>query len=267
MALGTGAKIAIGCGCILLLGAVAVVGVVGMGAWWVKDKVTGATGGLEAMAAKAEEIGEYEKKANASPYSPAADGVIPEGRFLKFLETRKRVHGVYERYEADLRELQKKAETSGDKLSPSELWSAGGKLAEVFSEIRLAQMKALAELGMSEEEYRAIQMAVYKTAWASDVEKESGRMPAEAVSESMTEASKGMHDAMREGLEAAQKQGVPGSAKVSDDDVKKLQEGMARLGQDAGRALDVPKANVELFRKHEAEIKKYAMNALAYVGL
>jgi hypothetical protein len=42
---------------------------------------------------------------------------------------------------------------------------------------------------------------------------------------------------------------------------------VARLGQDAGKALDVPKANVELFRRHEAEIKKYAMNALAYVGL
>jgi hypothetical protein len=267
MAMGTGAKIAIGCGCLLLLGAAAVVGVVGMGAWWVKDKVTGAAGGFQTMAAKAEEIGEYEKKANANPYSPAADGVIPEPRFLKFLETRKRVHSVYERYEGDLRDLQQKAETSGDKLSPSDLWSAGGKLAEVFSEIRLAQMKALAELGMSEEEYRAIQMAVYKTAWASDVEKGSGRMPAEAVSQSMTEASKEMEGAMRSGLEAAQKQGVPGSAKVSDEDVRKLQDEMARLGRDAGKALEVPKANVELFRRHEAEIKKYAMNALAYIGL
>jgi hypothetical protein len=267
MAMGTGTKIAIGCGCVLLLGAAAVLGVVGMGAWWVKEKVTESAGGLETMAAKAEEIGSYEKKANANPYSPSADGAIPEDRFLKFLETRKRVHAVYERYDADLRALQTKAETSGDKLTPSDLWSVGGKVAEIFSEIRLAQMKALAELGMSEEEYRAIQVAVYKTAWASDVEKDSGRMPAEAVSQSMAEASKGMEDAVRAGLEAAQGQGVPGSGKVSDDDVKKLQAEVARLGQDAGKALDVPKANVELFRRHEAEIKKYAMNALAYVGL
>ena len=42
---------------------------------------------------------------------------------------------------------------------------------------------------------------------------------------------------------------------------------MARLGQDAGQALAVPRANVELFRKYEADIKKYAMNGLAYVGL
>ena len=50
-------------------------------------------------------------------------------------------------------------------------------------------------------------------------------------------------------------------AGLSEDEV------LARLGQDAGKALDVPRANVELFRRHEAEIKKYAMNALAYVGL
>ena len=265
--MGTGAKIAIGCGCLLFLAGAAAVGVVGMGAWWAKDKLTEAAGGLDGMVAKAEEIGRYEEKANANPYSPAADGVIPEARFLKFLETRKQVHAVYERYERDLAALQKTAEASGDKLSPGDLWSAGGKLAEVFSAIRLAQMKALAEQGMSEEEYRAIQVAVYRSAWASDVEKDSGRMPAEAVSESVSKAAEGMDDAMRAALEAAQKQGVPGSGEVSGDDVKKLQEELARLGQDAGKVLDVPRANVELFRKHEAEIKKYAMNSLAYIGL
>ncbi len=29
----------------------------------------------------------------------------------------------------------------------------------------------------------------------------------------------------------------------------------------------MPRANVELFRKHEADIKKYAMHGLAYIGL
>jgi hypothetical protein len=244
MAMGTGAKIAIGCGCLLLLGAAAVVGVVGMGAFWAKGKLTEAAGGLERITAKTEEIDRWEKKANANAYTPPPDGVIPEARLLKFLETRKRVFAVYERYEADLRELQSKSEKAGDKVSPSDLWSAGGKLAEVFGEIRLAQVKALAELGMSEEEYRDIQIAVYRSAWASDAEKESGKMPAEAVSEAMSEAAKGM-----------------------EEDVRKLQEQMAELGEDAAQALDVPRANVELFRKHEADIKKYAMHGLAFIGL
>lgn len=265
--MGAGAKIAIGCGCLVLLGAAAVVGVVGMGAWWAKDKLTEAAGGLEKAAAKADEIGRWEKRANANPYARPGDGVIPEARFVKFLETRKRVCSVYDRYEADLRALQKKSEAANDKLSPSDLWSAGGKIAEAFSQIRLEQMKALAAQGMSEEEYRDIQVGVYKSAWASDAEKQSGKMPAEAVSESMSQAAKGMEEAMRAGLEAAQKEGVPGSEKLSPADVRKAHEAMARLGQDAGQALAVPRANVELFRKYEADIRKYAMNGLAFIGL
>jgi hypothetical protein len=267
MAMGTGAKIAWGCGCLALLGGAAVVGVVGMGAWWAKGKITEATGGLEKMAAKTEEIDRWEKQANANPYPRPADGVIPEARFVKFLETRKRVYSVYERYEADLRALQKKTAAANEKLSPSDLWSAGGTLAEAFGEIRLEQMKALAAQEMSEEEYREIQVAVYKSAWASDTEKQSGKMPAEAVSQSMSQAAKGMEEAMRAGLEAAQKEGVPGSQKISPEDAKKAREAMTQLGADAEKALAVPKANVELFRKYEADIKKYAMNGLAFIGL
>jgi hypothetical protein len=267
MAMGTGAKIAIGCGCLVLLGGAAVVGLVGWGAWWAKDKLNEAAGGLETFTAKAEEIERWERQANANAYAASPDGLIPEDRLLKFLETRKAVYAVYERYEADLEQLRKQSGQAGDTLSPTELWSAGGKVAEVFAALRLAQMKTLAAVGMSEEEYRAIQVAVYKWAWASDVEKGSGKMPAEAVSGSMAEAAKGMEDAVRAGLEAAQQQGVPGAGGVSTDDVRKLQEEMARLGQDAGEALAVPRENVELFRKHEAEIKKYAMTGLALVGL
>jgi hypothetical protein len=267
MAMGTGAKIAIGCGCLLLLGGAAVVGVVGWGAWWAKGRITAATGGLEKLAARTAEIDRWEKKANANAYTRPADGVIAEPRLLTFLETRKRIYSVYERYEPELQSLKRRSDNAGEKFTPSDLWSAGGKLAEVFGAIRLAQMKSLADLGMSEAEYRDIQLAVYKSAWASDAQKQSGKMPAEAVSQSMSEAAKGMDEAMRESLEAARKGGVPGSAKVSDDDVRKLREQMTQLGQDAGRALDVPRANVELFRKHEAEIRKYAMHGLALMGL
>jgi hypothetical protein len=72
---------------------------------------------------------------------------------------------------------------------------------------------------------------------------------------------------MRSGLAAAQKGGVPGSGTVSDEDVRKAQEQMAKLGEEAGQVLEVPRANVELFRKYEADIKKYAMHGLAFAGL
>jgi hypothetical protein len=199
--MGTGAKIAIGCGCVLLLGAAVLVAVLGVGAWWAKGKVEQASVGLEKMTAASEEIERFEKQANANPYTPPADGVISEARFLKFMDVRKQVYAVYERYETELRELQKKADSSTDKLTFSELWSAGGALAEVAGAIRLAQMKALAAAGMSEAEYREIQMAVYQSAWAA---------PAEST--------------------------------------------------------PVPTANMELFRKHQADIQKYAMHGLAFLG-
>jgi len=49
--------------------------------------------------------------------------------------------------------------------------------------------------------------------------------------------------------------------------VRKAQEAMEQLGQGAGEALAVPRANVELFRKYEADIKRYAMHGLAFIGL
>ena len=265
--MGTGAKIAIGCGCVVLLAAAAVVGVLGVGAWWAKGKIDEASGGLAKMTAVTEEIERFEKQANANAYTPPADGVIPEGRFLKFMDARKQVYAVYERYEKELREIQKKADSSTDKLTLSELWSAGGSLAEMAGAIRLAQMKALAAAGMTESEYRDIQMAVYKSAWASEAESQSGKLPAEAVSESMSEAAKQVEEAVRSGAEAARKQGVPGAGQISEKDAREMQEGMTHLGETAGEALYVPKANVELFRRHQADIKKYAMHGLAFLGL
>lgn len=261
------AKIAIGCGCLVLLMVAAVLGVVGAGAWWAKGKFSEMAGGLESITRQADEIDAWTRKANANPYDRRADGLVSEARLLKFLETRKRVFSVYERYQRDLRALQRKAETPTDKLSASDLWSAGGKLAEVFGAIRLAQMKALADVGMSEEEYRDIQLSVYKSAWAAETERHSGKLPAEAVSEGMTAAARQVHDAVRSGLEAAQKQQLPGAGQISPDDVEQLQEALTQLGQGAGDALAVPQANVALFRKHEAEIRKYAMTGLAYLGL
>ena len=261
--MGKGTKIAIGCGCLVLLAAIAATALLGWGAWWAKGKLGQAKAGVERMTATSEEMERYQKQANANPYTPPGDGVIAEPRFLKFIEVRKQVYAVYERYEAELRELQRKSESASDKLTLSEVWSAGGALAEMASAIRLAQMRGLAAEGMSESEYRDIQVAVYKSAWAAESETSSGQLPAEAVSEKMTEAGK----QMREAVEAARKRGVPGASQMSDEDARKLEQQMAQAGKGAGEALHVPRANVELFRRHQADIKKYAMNGLAFLGL
>jgi len=241
-----GAKIALGCGCLVLLAGAAIVVVFGVGAFWAKAKLHQVAGNLDKISEKGRQIEVLERKANANPYSAPADGVIPEARFVKFLDTRKQVYAVYERFKPDLDALQA-AGKHGTQPSLSGALAAGGKVAEMFSEIRLAQVQGLADVGMSESEYRDIQVAVYKTAWAAESQRQSGKTPAEA---------------MREAAGAAEAQ----QGGLSDEDRRKLHESMTQLGQ-AAQALEVPKANVALFRKYEADIKKYAMGGLELVGL
>src|SRR5512143_2473057 len=115
--MGKGAKIALGCGCLVLLAGAAVVGIFGVGAFWAKSKVTELTGGLDKLASKSRELESWEKKANANAYTAPADGVIAEDRFLKFLEARKRVFAVYQQYEPQFKELEAKSKAAGDKPS------------------------------------------------------------------------------------------------------------------------------------------------------
>ncbi len=262
MAMGTGAKIAIGCGCVLLLGGAVVVGVVGMGAWWAKGKISEAAGGLERIAGKTEEIERWEKKANANAFTEPADGLIQEERLKRFLDVRKDVYAVYERHKPEFDSLGERTKGK-EKFNFSETMEAGSQIASLIGDVRLTQAKSLAEHAMSEGEYRYIQMAVYKSAWAAEASTSEGKLPSEA----MAEAAQEMQDAMGKGLAEARKQGVPGTGNLSDEDQKKLQETMgAGLGA-AAKAVEVPRANVELFRKYEADIKKYAMHGLAFIGL
>ncbi len=239
-----GAKIALGCGCLVLLVGVAIVVVFGVGAFWAKAKLASGDGRpRQARREGAARSRPTRREANANPYSAPADGVIPEARFVKFLETRKQVYTVYERFKADINALEAKHKREGNQQSLSGALEATGKVAEIFTEARLAQVQALADVGMSEQEYRDIQMAVYRTAWAAESQGQSGKMPAESL---------------REAERAAEAQ-----QGLSDQDRRKLHESMSQAAQ----ALEVPKANVELFRKYEVEIKKYAMSGLEFIGM
>jgi hypothetical protein len=240
MAMGTGAKVAIGCGVAAVLGMIAVVVTLGVGAFWLKGKAEEVAGGsLDAIAARAQELDRWEKKANANPYTPPPDGVVAEDRLLKFLDVRKDVYAVYEEHKTEIEEFAARTKDKKD-LSVSETLEGAGRLARLGADVRLAQLKGLADVGMNEEEYRAIQMAVYQSAWASQIEKDTGKMPADAMREQM----KDLPEESREAVGQA-----------------------AEMMGSAAEAMDVPRSNVELFRKHEAEIKKYAMNGLAMLGL
>lgn len=226
------AKIAIGCLVVAFLAGVAVVVGVGGLAWWGAGKVKEMAG---AAAGSVEKIAELEKKANQNPFTVPTDGIIAEDRLLKFIEVRKRVFAVYEKNRAFFDQAAGKKQADLSDIT---------KGVSVLADIRTEQAQALADLGMNTAEYAFLVEAIYKSAWASEWEKGQGKSASESVGDAAAVAQKQL-----EGM------GAPDAAKAL--------QGAA----EQSKALDVPKANIELFRKHEAELKQYAMAGLELVGL
>jgi hypothetical protein len=249
-----GAKIAIGCA-VAFVGAtgIAVVAVM-WGAYWFKGKVeekVQEVGG--SLTAKTGEIARYQERADANPYTPPADGVIPEERLVKFLEVRKQMYGVYQLHRADIESAGQNKEATLSDIA---------KFASLVGDLQLAKSKALAGVGMSGAEYISLQMAVYQSSWASDVQKETGKQ----FGENLSDAARQSRGSMRKGIEEAGKAGYPVDGKVSDEDLAKAEAAVEELAGKA-KAVDVPQANIDLFRKHEAEITRYAMGGLTFLGL
>jgi hypothetical protein len=249
---GTGAKIAIGC-----VVAVAVAGIIGVavlvgGAYWVKSKAAGVKIKLDEVAGEQKQIDEFQRKADANPFTRPADGRIREAQLLKFLEVRKAVFAVYQRHEKELNARQHKqtADLGDVRMAFS-----------ILNEIRLAQARAEAAQGMSSEEYRFLVEQVYKSAWASEMTKSTG---AKSVSEAVSEGS---DKAAREMERQAEQGDMPDEARrAMREAAEKLRQGSESI-EEQTRSLDVPRENVELFRKYESEIKKYAMTGLEAIGL
>jgi hypothetical protein len=154
---GTGTKVAIGCGIAVVAGGVILAAVVLGGLWWAKGKAEQFTG----REAKIEEL---KKRANAVPFTEPADGIVREDRLVKFLDIRRRVFEVYVRHKDALEAMNKK-----EKADFSDVTRGLGVLAEV----RLALAQAQADVGMSDDEYRFLIQQVYKTLWASEAAKAS----------------------------------------------------------------------------------------------
>ena len=252
----TGVKIAIGCGVALILGIMVVAAGIFGGAYWLKGKADEFTGNES-------KIEELQQKANANSFERPEDGIIREDRFVKFLDVRKRVFSVYEKHRGTLETMNKKKQ--GD-------WGDVTSGFSIVNEIRMAQAQALADAGMSENEYQFMVEQVYKSAWASEVAKSTGgKSISEASSEMFAKAAEEMEKARQAARTASPGTGADGEA--AEDADESMEEGAAEMRKRAeemrnsAQEMDVPKENIALFQKYEAEIKKYAMGGLEWIGL
>lgn len=234
-------KIAIGCvAAVFIVGLVAVVALGGL-AWWGAGKVKEISESVQKDQSRLEAA---QKKADAIPFVAPADGLITEDRLVKFLDVRKRVFTVYEGHKADFERLQEKKEGDLGDIR---------KAYTVINEVRTAQAEALADLGMSTSEYQYLVGQVYKSMWATEVAKTTG-------GKSVSEATGDAFNQMAEAMKAA--------GNTSPEAQKALEQMKAQSeeSQKEARQFDVPPANIELFKKYEADIKKYAMGGLEMIG-
>jgi hypothetical protein len=234
---GKGAKIAIGCVVVVFLGVAAVIVAIGGLAWWGKSKIDNFTAGET-------KIQEAKKKADAVPFTAPADGVISEDRLKTFLEVRRRVYAVYEMHKDEIERRGSKKE--GDLSDVT-------AMIGLVNELRQTQALALADLAMSTAEYQYLVTSVYKTMWASELAKSIG-------GKSASEAAGAAYDKMAEAMKGAAT--TPESQKALEE-----MQAQAKAAREGAKQLDVPPANIDLFRRHEEEIKKYAMGGLELLGL
>jgi hypothetical protein len=261
----TGAKVAIGCGVAFVVVGMGVAAAVFGGLWWAKGKA-------EQFTANENRIEDLRKKANAVPFTLPADGLIREDRLEKFLDVRKRVFAVYLKHKDEMDAISKK-----EKGDLSTLTTGMG----ILNEARMARAEALADAGMSEDEYNYLVGQIYKTMWNSEIAKESGgKTPSEMIGQAADQTAESM---ARSGETADKLKGVdtskltPEQREQMEATRKMLEEMQKNSGQAKQRAaeararakeaMDVPPENIALFRKHEAEIKKYAMAGMEWMGL
>lgn len=238
-------KIAIGCVVVLVLAGVAATALFVGGAWWLKGKVEQVTGNEQRI----EEA--KRKAAAAAPFTRPEDGLVREDRLLKFLQIRQRMFAEYDKHRGEIEALGK------DQGDFRDAMKAFGWL----NDLRATAAQAQADVGMGDEEYRFMVEQVYRSAWASEVEKQTGK----SVSEAAAAGAEQSAEALKQ-MEAQLKDLPPEQRETLKQSMEQMRKGAAEARTGLAQ-YDVPKQNIELFRKHEAEIKKYAMGGLELLGL
>lgn len=243
-------KVVLGCLVVVVLGVTCLGLGVSYGLFkvfsWGKAQVAG-------LAETEKQIEELQRQANANAFTRPADGRLSEERLLKFLAVRRDIWGVYEKYKPQI-EARK-----GDRQPTiSDL----GLMAQATGEIRLARARAQAREGLSDEEYGFHVEQVYKTAWASELQKGTGESGpvSETVGKGLEETEAGLRRQLQDPNLS------PEMKRLLEQQLEEMKKAGGTLREQA-RALDVPPENVALLRKHEAEIRKYAMEGLAFIGL
>jgi hypothetical protein len=235
-------KVAIGCFAVTIIAMfLGIAGLVGFG-YWAKQKVQEVTGGGPA-------VEEARKAANAVPFTRPARNLVAEPRLVKFIEIRASVFSVYEKYRGEIESRMAKVK-DGKSLDFGDI-STGLTL---MGELQKTETLALAKHGMSEDEYAFITGEVYKSMWTDFGGGEASRKAIKDAAQAARTAAAAMKAAGAESMPAEARDAL---AKAGSEITASSQQASREI-ENVGTAPE----NVVLFKKYEADLKKYAMPGL-----
>jgi len=236
-------KVVVGCFAVTVIGLfLLIAGLVGFG-YWARNKVKEVTAGGQA-------VEEARRVANAVPFTRPAGNIVAEPRLVKFIAVRASVFSVYEKYRGEIESRMARVK-EGKSLDFGDI-STGLTL---IGELHKAEALALAKQGMPEDEYAFITGEVYKSMWADFGGSEASK---KAIRDA-GQAAKAAADAMKT---AEGQASMPPEAREA---LAKAESEIAASSEQATRNLEnvgTAPENVVLFKRYEADLRKYAMPGL-----
>ncbi len=150
--------VGIGCGSLVLLGLIAM----GVGAWWVKGKVSGIVESGQKMQAVGQDLAALDK---SYPFTPPPEGevlTIAEARLLDYLAVRETALPVYAEFEKKA-ESFKMEHPDDQKPDLSAAMQATTMMTELLTQVHGAYVEGLKKHSMSPSEFRTITQTLYSS--------------------------------------------------------------------------------------------------------
>lgn len=250
----------IGCVVIVFGGIIAVV----TGGYFLKKAVSSKLETVKKVAGNmaGSEDSEYGKKVaelkKDYPFTAPSDGVISENQLNRFIAVRRSVYDVYKKHEAEFNRM------SNDKENGLK---AMMELGNTFNEVKLAQANALAEQHMSPDEYAYLVTNVYRTWWAKMANQVTqGQSFSQATVDQLKQSLASLDQQLQApNLTEDQKKALQQTRDGIQAQLDNISKSAPMAQLDAMQ--NVPKANLDLFAKHEKEIQQYGMAGLEFIGL
>ena len=168
----TGAKVAIGCGIVALVGVVGVIVAIVAGGMFVSRKAEQFTGGLEAQQEASETVQELERE---HPFTAPADGIVRDDRAEAFFAVTDDAWEKMREWVEDMRERGEEIDGRGGQAGIGDAMAG----LQGLGRSRVALSEALADHDMAVSEYLWTGMALAHAYAALDQPAETSGVPAE----------------------------------------------------------------------------------------